>query len=669
MGSTVQPQIQPFVHDIVTTISAPSITLSAADGQLRGVGAEGFFLGERRMLSVFRVVAFGREPEVIRTAHSADGTFDVCAVVRDGTEPTPDPNLLLLRRRRQHATGFTEEWAVENHSHATRAFEFALFTGTDFADSTEVKCGRPPELQHVPTMIANGLRYQRDDASVSVSASGPVTFDVDGVMHWDRHVAPHTRESISIRVAATAGDAMFLPSPTIPWQPPIVASSDPRLSQLVDWGFTDLGSLLLADTNESHDSFVAAGSPWYLTLFGRDSLWSARFMMPFGVELAASTLRVLARRIGTRTDVASAEQPGRVLHEARPGVVDMGHTVLPPLYYGSIDSTPLWISTFTEAWRWGLSHNDVAELLPALEAAAGWLVEFGDADDDGLVEYIDTTGSGLANQGWKDSGDSVSFLDGRLADAPIALAEVQGYAYRAALDAAEMFEVFDIAGAERLREFAARLHDVFHRSYWLHDDRGAYIALALDGHKRPVDSVTSNPGHLLGTGLLNAHQESAVVARLIADVACPAGLRTMSTASARFSPISYHNGSVWPHDVAICARGMILAGFPDEAAELLRGLLVAVETFGGRLPELYGYDASLGGVLPYPASCRPQGWSAAAAAVALWAATPIMPGPDGPVVLAAASLADVVDTSGFVVKGKIFRARNSQGTIEIVPLA
>jgi glycogen debranching enzyme len=348
-------------------------------------------------------------------------------------------------------------------------------------------------------------------------------------------------------------------------------------------------------------------------------------------------------------------------------VFDMGHTVLPAIYYGSIDATPLWIITLAEAWRWGLDGESVIALLPALRAAARWLVDDSDADGDGLLEYMDQSGQALSNQGWKDSGDSMNWIDGRLAEPPIALAEVQGYAYPAALDAAELFDSFGVDGSAALRAFAARLRAAFHQQYWLTDDSGRYIAVALDRHKHPVDAVTTNPGHLLATGLLDAEQEALVVSRLMSDLACPAGLRTLAPGSGRFSPISYHNGSIWPHDVAICARGMMLSGFASEASAVLGGLLVAVETFGGRLPELYGYDAELGGVVSYPASCLPQAWSSATAAVALWACAPVVPASNGVRVLTPAPLVDELEVDGLVCGGQRFHAVNRDGIVQLTP--
>jgi glycogen debranching enzyme len=663
------PSFQPFVHDLVTTVAAPSVTLSGPDGQLRGVGAHGFFLGERRMLSVLRLQGFGREPEVIRTQHDADGLFEVIAVMRDGTEPTPDPTLLLSRRRRQTRTGFVETWSMSNRGFARRAVDLALVSATDFADMTAVKGGFPPATSHDAAIEDGVLTYRCDAANVAIIASGDPTVDAaTGTLRWVVAVEPKGQAVITVEVRGSTTDAAFRGSDAVPWQRPVVTCADERFVQLVEWGFCDLAGMLLADNDVSADVFVGAGSPWFLTLFGRDSLWTARMLMPFGVDLAASTLRVLARKQGTRVDPASAEQPGRILHEARPDTFDMGHTVLPAVYYGSIDATPLWIITLAEAWRWGLADESVTALLPALCAAARWLVDDSDADGDGLIEYIDETGRALSNQGWKDSGDSVNWIDGRLAEPPIALAEVQGYAYQAALDAAELFDAFGVDGAAPLRAFAGRLRAAFHQHYWLTDGSGRYIAVALDRHKKPVDTVTTNPGHLLATGLLDADQEVLVVARLMSDLACPAGLRTLAPGSGRFSPIGYHNGSVWPHDVAICARGMMLSGFADEAGEVLRGLFVAVETFGGRLPELFGYDAELGGVVPYPASCLPQAWSAATAAVALWAAAPVVPGADGARVLKAARLVDDVEFDGLACAGQRFRAVCRDGTVELLAL-
>ena len=310
--------------------------------------------------------------------------------------------------------------------------------------------------------------------------------------------------------------------------------------------------------------------------------------------------------------------PGKILRELRRReFVLAGGQHLPATYYGTVDATPLWISLLHDAWRWGLAEARVGELLPHLQAALDWLATDADPDGDGFLEYLDTTGHGLANQGWKDSGDAVRHHDGRLADPPIALAEVQGYAYRAALDGAALLDAFGRPGADRWRDHAAALADRFRAKFWVD---GGYPALALDRDKRPVDSLTSNIGHLFGTGILNPAEERAVATALGSEAMSGGhGLRTMSTNDAGFAPLSYHCGSVWTHDTAIVAAGLARAGFPAEAATLIDGLLTAAETFDYRLPELHAGHAraALSRPMPYPAACRPQAWSAAAAVLIL----------------------------------------------------
>ncbi|MBA3906896.1 MAG: amylo-alpha-1,6-glucosidase, partial [Pseudonocardiales bacterium] len=307
----------------------------------------------------------------------------------------------------------------------------------------------------------------------------------------------------------------------------------------------------------------------------------------------------------------TAEEPGKILHEIRRPPSDGGDAFLPPVYYGTVDATPLWICLLRDAWRWGMPADEVRALLPNLDAALEWIARH----EDEFVVYHDGSGRGLTNQGWKDSDDAVRFADGAIAEGPVALAEVQGYVHEAALAAAELLEAFGGQDAPRWRAYAADLAARFRKRFWVTDDNGPFPALALDGTGAPVDTLTSNVGHLLGTGLLDAAESELVARRMLApDMASGFGLRTMSRRAGGYSPLSYHCGAVWPHDTAVVARGLARAGEADAAAELAVQLLAAADGFDRRLPELFagfGVD-EVAAPVPYPASCRPQAWAAAA---------------------------------------------------------
>ncbi|MDQ0836070.1 glycogen debranching enzyme [Streptomyces achromogenes] len=310
-----------------------------------------------------------------------------------------------------------------------------------------------------------------------------------------------------------------------------------------------------------------------------------------------------------------------MLHEVRRGAQEFTDTfALPPVYYGTVDATPLWITLLHDAWRWGLAPQEVEQLLPHAESALAWMRDHGDASGDGFLKYIDHTGRGLANQGWKDSDDAIRHRDGRLAAAPIALWEVQAYAYEAARGGAALLRAFGRPGADAWEEWAQQLADRFRKHFWVEDERGPYPAVALDRDGMPVDSVTSGFGHLLGTGLLNQEESALLAARLSApDLDSGHGLRTLSSEAAGFNPYGYHTGSIWPHDTAIAVHGLVTAGFPDAAASLATGLLTASAAFDARLPELFtGHGAEAGtNPAPYPASCRPQAWGAASSVLVL----------------------------------------------------
>ena len=622
---------QPYLHELVTVVAAPALALSDADGQLTGAGATGVYLADRRVLSRLVVGVDGREPATVGGQSLDTATARFVGVVRHLGDPGPDPTVFVERARTISPRGLRETIRLVSRAREPLTCTVNLELDADLADIAEVKSGRPtatppcrPDLDGAGTVrwpVADGIAVIATLAPEPDETRAAAPSRV--LAGWDVALPARGRWEATVEVTATAPGAPPAAAPPTRelWRAPAVSAGDHRLPALVDRSVADLSGLLAADPVADDDHYLTAGAPWYLTLFGRDSLWAARMALPLGTDLAAGTLRTLARRQGTRTDPSTEEEPGKILHEVRVGPAG------PVRYYGTVDATPLWISLLHDAWRWGLADADVAELLPNLEAALGWLRE---ATGDGFVRYVDNAGV-LSNQGWKDSFDSIQFSDGRLAEPPIALCEVQAYAFAAAMDGAALLDAFGRPGRDDWRHWAAGLRDRFRSAFWVEDRLGRYPAIALDGDGRPVDSVTSNIGHLLGTGFLDQAETAAVIRRLAApDMDSGFGLRTMSSRSAGFNPLSYHGGSVWSHDTAIALRGLAAVGTGDAAplaASLVRGLLAAAPAFDFRLPELYGGESAGGGRRPlaYPAACRPQAWSAGAALVVLTATLGLTP--------------------------------------------
>jgi glycogen debranching enzyme len=531
------------------------------------------------------------------------------------------------RIRRVVVGGLAELIEISSTASAPVSTTVTVHLAVDLAPIEVVRSGGDGGAVATEQAGPGVLAWARDGIDVTATGLGAET-DPDGELRWQVELAPGESTTLSWGVRVDDPKAvMRAPDHPVEWVRPVTRAADHRLDRWVNRSLDDLETLRLTEAAQPGETFLGAGVPWYLTLFGRDSLWAARMLLPLGTELAAGTLRTLARRQGTRVDPVTAEAPGKIMHELRREEFALPNKGirLPAAYYGTVDATLLWISLLHDAWRWGLPDTEVAALLPHAEAGLEWLRTYADPDGDGFLEYIDSTGRGLANQGWKDSGDAIRFRDGRLADPPIALAEVQGYAYRAALDGAALLDAFGRPGGERWREYAAAMADRFRARFWVD---GPYPALALDRDKRPVDALTSNVGHLLGTGMLNAGEERAVADALAAEpMSGGYGLRTMSAADGGFAPLSYHCGSVWAHDTAIVTAGLARSGFGAAATRLIDGLLTAAETFDYRLPELHSGDARsvLSRPMPYPAACRPQAWSAAASILVLQSLTGLYP--------------------------------------------
>jgi glycogen debranching enzyme len=441
-----------------------------------------------------------------------------------------------------------------------------------------------------------------------------------------------------------------------------------ELQHVYERSIADLASLRLKGI-EGIGELPAAGMPWFMTVFGRDTLVTSLQTLVFGPELAIGALRSLAALQAVEDDPAIDAEPGKILHELRRG---KAATSWFPIYYGSVDSTPLFLVLLSEVWRWTGDAAIVQELEPAARAALAWIDDYGDRDGDGFVEYERRALHGLANQSWKDSGDSQRFRDGRLAATPIAPAEVQGYAYDARIRAAELADrVWDDPDlAIRLRESAGVLRDRFNEAFWV-EDRGTY-ALALDGDKQRVDSLCSNLGHLLWSGIVPAGRIDQVAAALAGpELWTGWGVRTMGSAEAAYNPLSYHNGTVWPHDTAIAAWGLSRAGYTDLAQLFSLSLIEAAASLDYSLPEVFaGYErVTTAFPVAYPTAARPQAWAAGAPVLCLTLLLGLRPDPTAGLLatstLRAPNWLEGTRLEGIRAVGRVWSVEVRNGTIVV----
>ncbi|MBB6673265.1 amylo-alpha-1,6-glucosidase [Cohnella nanjingensis] len=600
-----------------------------------GDSQSGLYMRDTRFLSEMKLTLNDKRPVLLSSA--ADENY--IARIRLTNEHMEEQgnvrlwreSVELIRERFISDDVLYETVALKNYSTTALAFDLKVSFEADFADMFLVRGFQPAEELgkitarsadkthwHAAYQGADGVSKQTDIhwsvEADSVSERGEFGFAI--------RLAPAESKQITFTVfpsidgkrgAAKTKEAALadLKQSYEEWTKDSmkVSSDNPVLNGLYERGVQDLRVLL---TDFGYGLFPVAGLPWFAVPFGRDSLIAALQMLPLSPEIARGTLKMMAAYQGEEVNPWKDEQPGKIMHELRNGELAKSGQVPFAPYYGSIDSTPLFVLLAAEYAHWTGDTDTIADLLPALQKALTWIDQYGDRDSDGFVEYFQESSKGIANQGWKDSADSVIHADGRFAAAPIALVEVQGYVYQAKIRLAPIAERLGLAElAGRLRTEAQRLRDAFDSAFWMEDE--SFYAIALDGDNAQVRSVTSNPGHLLLSGIVPADRAAKVAERLVApDMFSGYGIRTMSSEATGYNPMSYHDGSIWPHDNAMALLGMSRAGLGEEAAKVAGGLLKAAGRFEyNRLPELFcGYDESVGYPVSYPVACSPQAWAA-----------------------------------------------------------
>jgi glycogen debranching enzyme len=543
----------------------------------------------------------------------------------------PENTVHIRREQMLSHDVFFERITFENFNLNSVEFKVEIEYGADFVDVFQVRgMGRNDHGQYFqPVISENTIHFfyrGRDNVlRETLIEMDPPPSHIDGdVVLWNLSLAPAQQVQFNIRITPfveherprqhAPGFAENLKSRRdtyAEWAAKATNfnSSNDVFDSAMEAAVSDFHALQIPD---GRDHVIAAGIPWFATMFGRDSIISAYQSLSLNPQLAIETLRVLARYQGKEYNDWQDEEPGKILHEYRQGEMTRSGEMPFGPYYGTIDATPLWLILLGETWNWTADEQLVRDLLPAAHKALDWIDQYGDFDGDGFVEYLRRSKKGLTNQGWKDSWDANMHRDGTVAKAPIALVEVQGYVYDAKYRMASLLRSFgDHERADKLKRDCTDLAKRFDKAYWM-PDRG-FFAMALDGDKKPLEVISSNPGHLLFTRIINRERARAVVNRLMRpDMYSGWGWRTMSDEEKTFNPLSYHRGSVWPHDNSLIAHGMALNEHRAPVARLFTTLFQAALTFRDyRLPELFcGIERKENDVpVHYPVSCSPQAWA------------------------------------------------------------
>jgi glycogen debranching enzyme len=541
---------------------------------------------------------------------------------------------LSVIRRRAVGDGFHEELTILNHDAKPADLKVRIDAASDFADLFEVKDALEKKGKY-STELRKGslvLSYERGSykRQTMISASAPAKLDKKGLT-FSVHVEPHGSWTTDLDVVAAVGAGENNVRPKYERgerraQPNMERSLErwlaeaPRLE--CDWdplkvtyrrSLVDLAALRFSPPVAGGRSLPAAGLPWFMTMFGRDSIFTSLQALPFTPELAATTLKALGDWQGSRVDDFRDEDPGRILHEMRYGEMTAFEERPHSPYYGAVDATPLYVVLLDEYERWTGDRKLVRELEREARAALNWIDEYADLMGNGYISYQRRNeDTGLENQCWKDSWDSISYRDGRIPGFPRATCELQGYAYDAKVRGARLArEIWkDPKLADELERQSADLKRRFNRDFWVKD--GEYFALALDNEGKQVDALASNNGHLLWSGIVDKTKAKRVAEHLMGSRLFSGwGVRTLAEGEGRYNPIGYHVGTVWPFDSSFVAWGLRRYGFKDEAATIAGGILDAAEFFDGRLPEAFGgYERGVTKYpVQYPTACSPQAWS------------------------------------------------------------
>jgi glycogen debranching enzyme len=544
---------------------------------------------------------------------------------------------LSVIRQRAVGNGFHEELTILNHDEKPVSLVVRVDAGCDFADLFEVKDALQKKgryyTKRAGKQLVLGYERQTFRRETTITASARATVDADGLTFkvrvpahgsWTTDldvVTAHGAGGTYVRPKYSRGEKRARPSMAVSLErwvtgaPRLECDSDP-LRATYRRSLVDLAALRFSPPIAGGRSLPAAGLPWFMTMFGRDSIFTSLQALPFTPELAATTLRALGSWQGSRVDDFRDEDPGRILHEMRYGEMTAFEERPHSPYYGCADATPLFVVLLDEYERWTGDRALVRELEYEARAALAWIDEYADLLGTGYIWYQRRNEkTGLENQCWKDSWDSISYRDGRLPGFPRATCELQGYAYDAKVRGARLARLAwkDETLAGRLEREAAELKRRFNRDFWVED--GEYFALALDSEGKQVDCLASNNGHLLWSGIVDKSKAGAVAGHLLGRKLFSGwGVRTLAEGEARYNPIGYHVGTVWPFDNSFIAWGLRRYGFKDEAAEIAAGILDAAEVFQGRLPEAFGGYPRAQTKYPvrYPTACSPQAWSTGA---------------------------------------------------------
>jgi glycogen debranching enzyme len=627
----------------VQVLSGSTFMLSDPRGDVHTGSLAGMFHEDTRFLSRFVLTVGGERPALLS---SGLGDYDTAAFFLTNPDLEGLGNRSVsIQRYRFVGDGLTEVISMQSHVDDPVDIELRLSCGVDFADLFEVKRADFKKLGHLGTEHGEGsllFTYEHEGFSAASRVNSSEACRVDGDdFVFDVHLEPRGAWKTRILVNVIIGAKELAPVSEVDraasmalaqWRegsPDLRRWRDEVPRMEAEWdlansvyatAIADLAALRLHAEVEGNDfSLPAAGLPWFMAIFGRDTLVTSYQSLAVGPELARGALHALASLQGTEVDDFKDEDPGKILHEIRFGELTVLGEMPHRPYYGTADATPLWLILLSEYWRVTGDDRTVKELRPNAERALEWIDRYGDRDGDGYIEYATRSSRGLRNQSWKDSGNSMRFSDGGVADPPLAVCEIQGYAYDAKVRAAELAERVwgapDLAA--RLRTEAAALFDRFNADFWV-EDRGGFYALALAGEpgsKRQCDVMTSDMGHLLWSGIVPEDRAAILLGHLFGDGLFSGwGVRTMSSDEKAYNPIQYHNGTVWPHDNSLVCAGLARYGFRREVNRIAQAMFEAASYSGYRLPEVFaGYRrADSNFPVRYPTASSPQAWATGA---------------------------------------------------------